>query len=177
MPSRWAQLRSIRSSIPVVQPAVGRNVASIVVIITSRTRAQPCPCSIVGLFRYSRAISIHRRTQVLRKPALVANLNHGVVVAIHRRRIARRSQRRAASVVNVGTRVKFSVGRVGTSLHLRVIGIPKTPDREADPRIAVEPVDVWIVVDQEPAPSIAATGRRTPPVADVPGIVEEAIGA
>ncbi len=58
---------------------------------------------------------------------------------------------------------------------LRSIGIPETPDREAASRIVVAPVDGWIVDVQVPAPSIAATGRRTPPEAVVPGIVEVAI--
>jgi len=53
--------------------------------------------------------------------------------------------------------------------------IPKTPDRESVSWIVVVPVDVWVVVVQVPVPSIAATGRRTPPVAVVPGIVEVAI--
>ena len=58
---------------------------------------------------------------------------------------------------------------------LRSIGIPKTPDREAESWSAEVPGDDWIVAAQVPVPSTAATGRRTPPVAVVPGIVEGAI--
>ena len=57
---------------------------------------------------------------------------------------------------------------------LRSIGIPETPHREAVAWIVVAPVDAWIVVAQVPVPSIAATGRRTPPVAEDPGIAEVA---
>ena len=57
---------------------------------------------------------------------------------------------------------------------LRSIGIPKTPDREAETWIEAEPEDDWTEVEQAPEPSIAATGRRTPPVAVVPGIGEDA---
>ena len=58
---------------------------------------------------------------------------------------------------------------------LRSIGIPETPDREAVPWIGVVPVDVWKVEAQGPVPSMAATGRRTPPEAVVSGSVEVAI--
>ena len=58
---------------------------------------------------------------------------------------------------------------------LRSVGIPETPDRAAVLWIAAVPEDAWIEDDQVPGPSKAATGRRTPPVAAVPGIVEAAI--
>ncbi len=60
---------------------------------------------------------------------------------------------------------------------LRSIGIPETPDREAEAWIEVAPEDGWIAVAQVPEPSKAATGRRTPPAAVDPGIVEVAIAA
>ena len=76
MPAARAQAAPIVHGVPIVQPAVGQGVACIVVIITAGSRAQSCPCSIVGDFRYSRAISVSRCAQVLRKPALVADLHH-----------------------------------------------------------------------------------------------------
>ena len=79
MPPARTQAPRIVTRIPVVQPAVG-----------PRRCSHRChnhialPCSILlhaalsVILRYSRAISVHRRPQVLRKPALVANLHHGV---------------------------------------------------------------------------------------------------
>ena len=46
---------------------------------------------------------------------------------------------------------------------------------EKPSRGLLSPGDAWIVAAQVPVPSTAATGRRTPPVAVVPGIVEGAI--
>ena len=48
---------------------------------------------------------------------------------------------------------------------LRSIGIPETTHGESVARIVVAPVDVWIVEEQAPEPSIAAIRGRTPPEA------------
>ena len=58
---------------------------------------------------------------------------------------------------------------------LRSIGIPETPDREAVAWIESFRRMPGLRVAQVPVPSIAATGRRTPPAAVDPGIVEVAI--
>ena len=107
-----------------------------------------------------------------RGAAAVVRVRRRVVFDIGRVRAARED---AGIIICVGRGIVVVRSRIRAALNGTEVGIPKTPNRESISGIVVVPEDDWTEVEQVPGPSTAATGRRTPPVAVVAGIVEVAI--
>ena len=123
MPSARAQAARNVHRIPVVQAALLRQGLQLVAGIDVRTvvatsavtlavhrscaRGGRRPLPVSQARRNDRTVGIHRSAQVLREPALVADLHHGICVFLCRRTHTHRCQRQAAAVIGVGFSIVF----------------------------------------------------------------------
>ena len=180
-PSSRTQSRGIQDGVSIVQPAIILQGQSRVAFIEvrpvqgfgahrrriaihgHRACGRAAPGRVVEVAGNGRAIPIHRRPEVLREPAIIADLHHVIGVAVHGRRGAVRiNLERAAAIIRRGFGVVFDESVIRATQH---VFLEQTAHGVAVLYgcIALHQVRLGLVCTEETVMQQIAIQRGTPP--------------